>query len=255
LRLFINNFLLIKYFLLIKLLDRCLFCTDRARRARFVQKGRGPIFLCKWRTSEVNKKYIMWQLYVRQTNKCMIWNAYISSLVHIWSKKTKNTNVFLFSTKNHSQISYLINHLRWCSFQSKGLSPLTDLATDSCEKSLSILYRKSCVFSGRSGFLSQDPEKMTGWVRINTVKKVVTIVVKINSLGWDPVYTRAKDSGFITKPKRFGIGFIHAFTLTLVKDYVFELIFNDFYLRDLLLIHDIFASISTRMLIYCFRLL
>jgi hypothetical protein len=28
------------------------------------------------------------------------------------------------------------------------------------------------------------------------------------------VYTRAKDSGFITKPKRFGIGFIHAFTHT-----------------------------------------
>jgi hypothetical protein len=30
----------------------------------------------------------------------------------------------------------------------------------------------------------------------------------------DSVYTRAKDSGFITKPKRFGIGFIHAFTHT-----------------------------------------
>jgi hypothetical protein len=29
---------------------------------------------------------------------------HISSVVHIWSKKTKNTNVF--STKNYSQISY-----------------------------------------------------------------------------------------------------------------------------------------------------
>jgi hypothetical protein len=44
------------------------------------------------------------------------------------------------------------------------------LATDSCEKSLSTLCRKSWVFSGRSGFLPQG--KLTGWVRINTVKKV-----------------------------------------------------------------------------------
>jgi hypothetical protein len=55
------------------------------------------------------------------------------------------------------------------------------LATDSCEKSRSTLCRKSWVFSCRSGFLLQ--EKLTGWVRINTVKKVITVVVKINSLG------------------------------------------------------------------------
>ena len=54
-------------------------------------------------------------------------------------------------------------------------------ATDSCEKSQSTLCRKSWVFSGRSGFLPQ--EKLTGWVKINTVKKVITIVVKTNSLG------------------------------------------------------------------------
>ena len=36
------------------------FCTDRARRARFVQKDRGPIFLGKDRASEVNKKFIIW---------------------------------------------------------------------------------------------------------------------------------------------------------------------------------------------------
>ena len=41
--------------------------------------------------------------------------------------------------------------------------------------------RKSWVFSVRSGFLLQG--KLTGLVRINTVKKVITVVVKINSLG------------------------------------------------------------------------
>jgi hypothetical protein len=46
------------------------------------------------------------------------------------------------------------------------------LATDSCEKSQSTLWRKSLVFSGCSGFLPQG--KLTGWVRINTVKKVIS---------------------------------------------------------------------------------
>jgi hypothetical protein len=46
------------------------------------------------------------------------------------------------------------------------------LATDSCEKSQSTLFRKSWVFSGCSGFLPQG--KLTGWVRINTVKKVIS---------------------------------------------------------------------------------
>ena len=44
------------------------------------------------------------------------------------------------------------------------------------------------VFSGHSGkvthhTLTLPKGKLTGWVRINTVKKVITIVVKINSLG------------------------------------------------------------------------
>jgi hypothetical protein len=47
------------------------------------------------------------------------------------------------------------------------------------------ICRKSWVFSGCSSFLPQG--KLTGWVRINTcthaVEKVITIVVKINSLG------------------------------------------------------------------------
>ena len=38
------------------------YCIYRARRARFVQKDRGPIFLCKGRASEVNKKFIIWHL-------------------------------------------------------------------------------------------------------------------------------------------------------------------------------------------------
>jgi hypothetical protein len=46
------------------------------------------------------------------------------------------------------------------------------LATDSCEKSRSTLCRKSWVFSGASSFLTQG--KLTGWVRINTVKNVIS---------------------------------------------------------------------------------
>jgi hypothetical protein len=54
------------------------------------------------------------------------------------------------------------------------------LATYSCEKNQSTLCRKSWVFSGRSGFLPRG--KLTWWVRINSVKKLITVVVKINSL-------------------------------------------------------------------------
>ena len=39
--------------------DRGLFCTDRTRSARTVQKNRGTIFLCTDRASEVNKKFIL----------------------------------------------------------------------------------------------------------------------------------------------------------------------------------------------------
>ena len=44
--------------------DRGLLYTDRARRARFVQKDRGPIFLCTYRASEISKKFIIWHLYI-----------------------------------------------------------------------------------------------------------------------------------------------------------------------------------------------
>ena len=37
---------------------RSFFCTDRACRARFVQKDRGPIFLCTYQASKVNK--LLW---------------------------------------------------------------------------------------------------------------------------------------------------------------------------------------------------
>jgi hypothetical protein len=46
------------------------------------------------------------------------------------------------------------------------------VAADSCEKSQSTLCQKSWIFSGCSGFLPQG--KLTGWVRINTVKKVIS---------------------------------------------------------------------------------
>ena len=46
------------------------------------------------------------------------------------------------------------------------------LTTDSCEKSRSTLCRKSWVFSGCSSFLPQG--KLTGWVRINTVRNVIS---------------------------------------------------------------------------------
>ena len=36
--------------------------SDRDRRARFVQKDRGAIFLCTYRASELNKKFITWHL-------------------------------------------------------------------------------------------------------------------------------------------------------------------------------------------------
>jgi hypothetical protein len=55
--------------------DPGLFCIDRARRARFVHKDRDPIFICTYRASEVNKKFIIWHLlaFILETNKkCMI---------------------------------------------------------------------------------------------------------------------------------------------------------------------------------------
>ena len=43
---------------------------------------------------------------------------------------------------------------------------------DSCEKSLSKRYGENRGFSPESGFLPQG--KLAGWVRINTVKKVIS---------------------------------------------------------------------------------
>ena len=40
---------------------------EPVRRARFVQKDRGLIFFCTYRASEVNIKFIMWHLYLKQT--------------------------------------------------------------------------------------------------------------------------------------------------------------------------------------------
>jgi hypothetical protein len=40
--------------------DQGIFSTDRDRRARFVQKDRGPIFLCTYRASEVNIENNTW---------------------------------------------------------------------------------------------------------------------------------------------------------------------------------------------------
>jgi hypothetical protein len=89
-----------------------------------------------------------------------------------------------YRTRNRSE-NYKCKHaLRYMTISQ---APFTSeivgliLATDSCEKSQSILYRKSLVFFGCSSSLPQG--KLTGWVRINTVRKVITIVVKINSLG------------------------------------------------------------------------
>ena len=81
-------------------------------------------------------------------------------------------------------ISCLLSHVRRISqyqtppFTSEFVGSI--LAIESCEKSRSTLCRKSWVFSGCSGFLPQG--KLTGWVRINIVRKVITIVVKVNSL-------------------------------------------------------------------------
>ena len=75
------------------------------------------------------------------------------------------------------------------------------LATDSCEKSQSTLCRKSWVFSGRSGFLPQ--RKLTGWVRINTVKKLISqwtipqLTKILNSTSLDKNFITARKS--ITK--------------------------------------------------------
>jgi hypothetical protein len=67
----------------------------------------------------------------------------------------------------------------WSSMaQSSEKAPFTSefvgliLAMDSCEKSQSSLCRKSWLFSGCSVFFPQG--KLTGWIRINTVKKVIS---------------------------------------------------------------------------------
>ena len=74
--------------------------------------------------------------------------------------------------RDQVRILYLLFLWSNCAEQAPFTSEIVGsiLATDSCEKSQSTLCRKSWVFSGCSGFLPQG--KLTGWVRINTVKKV-----------------------------------------------------------------------------------
>jgi hypothetical protein len=56
--------------------------------------------------TEVNKKFVFWHLYLKQTRNAWF-DMHISRLVHIWSKKTTYTMYStFFSTKNYSQISY-----------------------------------------------------------------------------------------------------------------------------------------------------
>jgi hypothetical protein len=77
-------------------------------------------------------------------------------------------NVFAISL---SQVNSLMaQSSEQAQFTSEFVSSI--LATDSCEKSQSTLCRKSWVFSGCSGFLPQG--KLTGWVKINTVRKVIS---------------------------------------------------------------------------------
>jgi hypothetical protein len=77
-----------------------------------------------------------------------------------------------------------LGHVKWGRYgtsvaQSTEQAPFTSeivgsiLATDSCEKSQSTFCRKSWVFSECSSLLPQG--KLTGWVRINTVKKVISL--------------------------------------------------------------------------------
>jgi hypothetical protein len=60
----------------------------------------------------------------------------------------------------------------WSSEQAPFTSEIVVITSDSWEKSQSTLNRKSWVFSGCSGFLPQG--KLTGWVRINIVRKVIS---------------------------------------------------------------------------------
>ena len=83
------------------------------------------------------------------------------------------------TSENARQLSSLIK-IRTSVAQSSEQAPFTS-ELESCEKNQSMLCQKSWVSSGRSCFLPQG--KLTGWIWINTVEKVITIVVKINSLG------------------------------------------------------------------------
>jgi hypothetical protein len=74
----------------------------------FVQKDWGSMSLCTYRALGVNKKFIIWCIchykhsYLKQTGNAwfeMHISLIISSMVHICSNKTKNTNVFFFPTK------------------------------------------------------------------------------------------------------------------------------------------------------------
>jgi hypothetical protein len=87
-------------------------CTDRARRASFIQKDRGPIFLCTYRASEINKKFIIGSyrhLYLKQTRNAWF-EMHISNVVHIWSKETKKyqciPSAFPLKTIHNNKFNY-----------------------------------------------------------------------------------------------------------------------------------------------------
>jgi hypothetical protein len=85
-----------------------------------------------------------------------------TEVIYFFSLKRLGTRLFLWASVAQS--------LEEAPFTSEFVGSI--LATDSCEKSLSTLCRRSWIFSGSYGFLPQG--KLTGWVRINTVRKVIS---------------------------------------------------------------------------------
>ena len=89
----------------------------------------------------------------------------VGNFLHVFQFHSSGNSILRELIERHEQRSLE----RSRSHQSKHISPeIVGL----------ILYRTLWVFSGCSGFLPQG--RLTGWVRINTVKKVnITIVVHI----------------------------------------------------------------------------
>jgi hypothetical protein len=75
----------------------------------------------------------------------------------------------LISLRSTTATSTKMCSLTIASVRDRGFDSRYGLMMDACEKSLSTLCRKSWVFSG---FFPQG--KLTGWVRINIVRKVIS---------------------------------------------------------------------------------